>query len=133
LFRISVALLARPGCLFTFQDPLRYDSLGWKAHRFDRMAYFWWRAFQGNYWRGLKTRARRLRGRYRDDLAEDTAEYHVVRNGVDQEAIARLLEGGGLKCEIRRYWSTQSGLFQALGQTLGLVNTFAVVAEKPPP
>jgi len=131
LLRLSLGLLARPGFLYTFQDPLRYDSLGRGTYVFDRVAYFCWRAFQGDYGRGIKTRVRRLRGEYRNDLPEDTAEYHVVRRGVDQESIQRVVEAEGLKCEIRSYWSTQSCLFQSLGEALHLKNTFAVVAEKP--
>jgi SAM-dependent methyltransferase len=127
----SAAALLRPGgVLFTFQDPLRYDTLSGLTYFMDRASYFWWRLFQGNYLRGLKTRLRRLTGSYRDDLAEDTAEYHVVRNGVDQVALKQLLETAGFACSIRPYWSTQSALFQRLGERLGLANTFAIVAQK---
>ena len=130
LFRRAMPLLAERGVIFTFQDPLRYDSLGRGTLLFDRLSYFGWRLFQGNYLRGLKTRLRRLAGIYRADLEEDSAEYHVVRNGVDQEAISALFAAGGFDCQILRYWSTQSSIFQKLGHGLGLKNTFAVMAQK---
>ena len=115
---------ARRGVLFTFQDPLRYDSVRGLTYCFDRISYFAWRLFQGNYLRGLKTRIRRAKGYYRDDLPEDAAEYHVVRNGVDQAALTALLRGAGLDCSLHRYWSTQSAFFQYVGTRLHLANTF---------
>jgi SAM-dependent methyltransferase len=125
------AHLIRPGgVFFTFQDPLRYDTLGKGTYWFDRASYFCWRLFQGNYIRGIKTRLRRLRGDYRSDLTEDMTEYHVVRNGVDQESIRHLFETMGFACEIQKYWSTQSTIFQRAGAKLGLLNTFAVIATK---
>lgn len=130
LCRVSAGLIRPGGVLFTFQDPLRYDTLGSGTYWFDRLSYFAWRVFQGNYVRGIKTRLRRLSGVYRDDLAADTAEYHVVRSGIDQESIRRLLEAEGFTCEIKKYWSTQSAIFQRLGSKLGLLNTFAIIATK---
>ncbi len=62
----------------------------------------------------------------------DNAEYHVVRNGVDQDAIARWFDTEGFDCEIVSYFSTQSSLFQPIGSTLGFDNTFAVVAKRAP-
>lgn len=130
LCRRAVPLLRPGGVLFTFQDPLRYDTLSRATYLFDRAAYFWWRLFQGNYLQGLKTRLRRLTGTYRDDLAADVAEYHVVRNGVDQLALKQLFEAAGFDCSIRAYWSTQSSICQRLGQGFGLTNTFGVIAQK---
>jgi 2-polyprenyl-3-methyl-5-hydroxy-6-metoxy-1,4-benzoquinol methylase len=132
LCQLSIGLLERPGIFFTFQDPLRYDTLPSKTRLMDRASYFGWRCFRGNYVRGIKTRLRRLRGVYREDIAEDVTEFHVVRNGVDQEAIQQLFERHGFKCEVHPYWSTQSGLFQAMGEKLNLHNTFAVVATSLP-
>jgi 2-polyprenyl-3-methyl-5-hydroxy-6-metoxy-1,4-benzoquinol methylase len=131
LCRRAIPLLAPGGVFFTVQDPLRYDTLSRPTYVFDRVSYFGWRSLQGDYIRGIKTRFRRLFGIYRDDLAADTAEYHVVRNGVDHLAIKQLFENAGLRCEIRPYWSTQSGLFQRLGDRLKLNNTFAVIAHRP--
>ena len=130
LCRMSAGLIRPGGVFFTFQDPLRYDTLSQGTYWFDRSSYFAWRLFQGNYIRGLKTRLRRLTGTYSPDLSEDTTEYHVVRNGVDQVSIQQLFEAEGFTCEIQRYWSTQSTLFQHLGTRLGLLNTFLVIASR---
>ena len=59
---------------------------------------------------------------------EDSAEYHVVRQGVDQDAIVRRLEPWYSSVELRRYWSTQAGVLHRLGQRAGLENTFAIEA-----
>jgi ubiquinone/menaquinone biosynthesis C-methylase UbiE len=133
LCRRAIPLLAPEGMFLTIQDPLRYDTLSRATYFFDRISYFGWRILQGGYTRGIKTRYRRLLGVYRDDLPEDTAEYHVVRNGVDQLAIRDLFQDAGMECEIRPYWSTQSTLFQKLGEGMKLNNTFAVVARRRQP
>jgi len=130
LCRLSIPLIRPGGAFFIFQDPLRYDTLGRGTYRFERLSYFGWRLFQGNYLRGIKTRLRRLRGTLREDLAEDMAEYHVVRNGVDHEAIQKLFEAEGFTCELQKYWSTQSAVFQRLGTKLGLANTFSFIAVR---
>jgi 2-polyprenyl-3-methyl-5-hydroxy-6-metoxy-1,4-benzoquinol methylase len=132
LCRRALKLLAPGGIFFTLQDPLRYDTLSRSTYFFDRISYFGWRSTQGDYVRGLKTRCRRLMGVYRDDLAADTAEYHVVRNGVDQIALKKLFEKAGLRCEIRPYWSTQSTVFQKLGDRMHVRNTFGLIAQRPP-
>lgn len=129
LCRRSIPLLAPGGVFFTIQDPLRYDTLSKSTYLFDRVSYFGWRILQGDYARGIQTRCRRLFGIYRNDLAADTAEYHVVRNGVDQIAIRDLFLKSGFDCEIRPYWSTQSTFFQNWGHRLHLKNTFAIIAQ----
>jgi 2-polyprenyl-3-methyl-5-hydroxy-6-metoxy-1,4-benzoquinol methylase len=131
LCRRALRLLSPDGIFFTLQDPLRYDTLSRSTYFFDRISYFGWRSTQGDYVRGLKTRCRRLMGVYRDDLPADTAEYHVVRSGVDQVALKELFEKAGLRCEIRPYWSTQSTLFQKLGDRFHMNNTFGLIAQRP--
>ena len=130
LCRMSAGLIRPGGTFFTFQDPLRYDTLDKGTYWFNRTSYFTWRLFQGNYVRGIKTRLRRLSGTYHNDLAEDMIEYHVVRNGVDQESIQKLFEAEEFTCEIQKYWSTQSTIFHRVGTKLGLSNTFAVIATR---
>jgi 2-polyprenyl-3-methyl-5-hydroxy-6-metoxy-1,4-benzoquinol methylase len=132
LCRLASRLIRKGGLFFTFQDPLRYDTLARRARVMERIGYFWWRMFQGNYVRGLNTRLRRLFGVYRPNLAEDTAEFHVVRQGVDQIALKRLFESEGFECEIHPYWSTHSRLFQRWGKRLGIVSYFAFVAARKP-
>ena len=88
------------------------------------------RAFKGDLIGGAKRRFRRARGIYLENSSHDNAEYHVTRNGVDQDAIVHLLRLEGFDCELIRYCSTQSSLFQWLGSVLRIENTFCVIAQK---
>lgn len=126
----AATLLPVHGQLFTFQDPLRYDSAGRFTMMFTNLAYFSWRIGQGDVLEGIKRRFRRSRGVYLADSIYDNSDYHVTRNGVDQEAICRLLKEQGFNCDIVSYFSTQSRLFQIIGTMLGLKNTFALVARR---
>jgi SAM-dependent methyltransferase len=118
------------GRFFSFQDPLRYDTLPPASHAFSAASYFAWRVFQGNLGQGLRTRIRRLRGAYVAGSIEDDAEYHVTRNGVDQDAIANRLEAHAFEVEVRRYFSTQSAVLQWLGTRARVENTFSIVARR---
>jgi SAM-dependent methyltransferase len=126
----ALGLLAPNGQFFSFQDPLRYDSLGKAATVFNNMAYLSWRIFRGDVIGGLKRRLRRSRGVYLEEAVEDQTEYHAVRGGLDHDAIAALFGEHGYDCVIFPYYSTQSRLFQPLGTMLGIKNTFAVIARK---
>lgn len=130
MIRKSIPMLNPKGQFFSFQDPLRYDSLGKPARLFSTSAYFYWRLFQGDILGGLKRRIRRSRGIYLEDSIYDNAEYHVTRNGVDQDAICDLFDENGFVCDIVTYFSTQSRVFQPLGTWLGVKNTFAIRAQK---
>ena len=121
-------LVSEGGAILTVQDPLYYPRMSRTAHVADRAAYFAWRVFQGNFGRGLATRFRRLRGVYRDSEPSDLVEYHVVRDGVDEEAIARTLRVPFNDVEIFRYWSTQAPLLQRAGDRTRFVTTFGVEA-----
>ena len=130
MIREAITLLTPWGQFFSFQDPLRYDSVGKFTMIFSTLAYFSWRVFKGDVVGGFKRRLRRMRGIYLEDSIHDNAEYHVTRNGVDQDAICRLFEDCGFDCNIVRYFSTQSRLFQPIGSALVLKNTFAVIARR---
>lgn len=123
-------ILTPHGQFFSFQDPLRYDSLGKLELLYSNLSYMWWRIFKGDLIGGLQRRLRRSRGVYLQDCEHDNAEFHVTRNGVDQDAISRLFLANGFECEIRSYFSTQNCFFQLVGEWLGINNTFAVVAIK---
>jgi SAM-dependent methyltransferase len=129
LLKRSADRVERGGSLLTFQDPLRYDRLRFPNHLLDRAAYFAWRAGQGNLRRGLKTRLRRLRGVYSEAEVVDFEDYHVVRAGVDSEAIADLLRPGFETVELVSYWSTYSRALQSLGERLHLVSSFGILAS----
>jgi SAM-dependent methyltransferase len=128
LLEAAVAAVAPGGCLLTFQDPLRYDRLPGVDHAADRAAYFAWRLAQGNLRQGMRTRLRRLRGRYDASEAADYEEYHVVRNGVDSEVILGRLASRFAEVREVRYWATQAAPWQTLGERLGLRNCFGILA-----
>lgn len=127
LDRLS-GLIAPGGGIFTVQDPLFYPRMSKVAHRADRAAYLTWRLFQGDYARGINTRLRRLRGVYDDTEPSDLVEYHVVRDGVDEQAIETLLQPRFKDVEIFRYWSSQAPLWQRMGARTRLETTFGVEA-----
>jgi SAM-dependent methyltransferase len=126
----AINLLTPWGQFFSFQDPLRYDSIGKPALMFSTLAYLSWRVPKGDVIGGLERRLRRMRGIYLEDSIPDNAEYHVTRNGVDQDAIGRFLESQNFDCNILRYFSTQSRLLQSIGVALGVRNTFSVIAQR---
>ena len=116
------------GALVTFQDPLWYPTLR-RADRFlSQVAYLWWRLGQGNYMRGVRTRLRWLRGIYDERNPSDMVEYHVVRRGVNQDRVLEVLSERFRKVALIRYWSTQSSIWQRIGEAVGAKNTFGVVA-----
>lgn len=122
------SLIGPGGSIFTVQDPTFYPRRSRLTHRADRGAYLAWRLFQGDYGRGLRTRLRRLRGVYDEHEPSDLVEYHVVRDGVDEEAIRRLLASRFAGVDVFTYWSTQAPVLQRLGERIGLVSNFGVQA-----
>lgn len=81
--------LAPGGTLLTLQDPLWYPSLPPGVHSASEAMYLSWRVTRGGLLRGLASRTRRLRNDLRPDEPADMVEYHVVRDGVDQDSIER--------------------------------------------
>jgi SAM-dependent methyltransferase len=130
MIREAVTVLGPYGQFFSFQDPLRYDTIRRIAATFSKLAYFSWRILKGDVIGGLKRRVRRARGIYLEGSVADNAEYHAIRNGVDQDAICRLFREEDFDCNIVSYFSTQSRLFQAIGNIIGVKNTFALIAQK---
>lgn len=118
------------GTLLTFQDPLWYASLRPGVRRASDAMYLSWRVTRGNLLRGLASRGRRMRNDLNVDEPSDMVEYHVVRHGVDQDAIARLLRPRFASCEVTQYWSTHASIWQRAGERLDLRNTFAVRARE---
>ncbi len=124
-----LSLVATGGTVFTVADPLYYPRMSSVAHRVDRAAYLSWRLFQGDYGRGLATRLRRLRGVYDDDQPSDLVEYHVVREGVDEEAIAEILTPHFGHVEVFRYWASQAPTWQRLGDRTPMLTDFGIEAS----
>ena len=129
VIRQAMERLTPNGQFLSFHDPLRYDRLGWFTRGFSELSYLSWRVLQGDLWGGLQRRHRRHCG-LNDNAPLDQAEYHVVRGGVDADAIVALLASAGFECQIIRYFSSQSRLFQPVGQALGVKNTFGIVARR---
>lgn len=130
LIKEALTMLKPHGQFFSFQDPLRYDTVGRFTVLFSQLSYASWRVFKGDVLGGIKRRLRRSRGIYLPDSMHDNAEYHVTRNGVDQDAIQRLFIEAGFDCVIKSYFSTQSRFFQPLGTVLGVKNTFGLIARQ---
>jgi 2-polyprenyl-3-methyl-5-hydroxy-6-metoxy-1,4-benzoquinol methylase len=121
--------LSAGGGFVSVQDPLRYDTMPSIAHRLDRAAYLLWRLGRGNRLSGLISLKNRLTRRLDPSRPGDMVEYHVVRNGVDENALWETLKKSFGELRLLPYWSNQSRLAQRLGRRLGLVNQFALVAE----
>jgi 2-polyprenyl-3-methyl-5-hydroxy-6-metoxy-1,4-benzoquinol methylase len=121
--------LSDGGGFVSVQDPLRYDTMSSIAHRFDRAAYLIWRLRHGRRWSGLISLKNRVTGRLDPSRPGDMVEYHVVRNGVDENALWEMLKKSFGELRLLPYWSNQSRLAQRLGRRLGLVNHFALIAE----
>jgi SAM-dependent methyltransferase len=127
--RDAVAHLEPGGTLLAFQDPLHHPSRTGRNLRADRAAFLAWRIGQGHLRRGLATQMRRLRGKYDETNPGDMVEYHVVRQGVDQDAIVCQLEPDFDEVTLTSYWSTPSSLLQRLGDRWAQPNTFGIVAS----
>jgi SAM-dependent methyltransferase len=133
LIRQATPLLAPHGVFFSFQDPLRYDSVGLPTRMLTDTAYFFWRlslGSKGDVLAGVRRRMRRRSGVYLENCYQDNAEYHVVRNGVDQNAIAELFKSLEYGCRVVTYFSSQNSVFQPVGTVLGMKNTFSVIAQR---
>jgi len=122
--------LSSHGQFFSFQDPLLYSSQSRLERLFDKGAYAFWRLGRDDVWNGLWRRWRRARGIFSPDSTFDNAEFHVLRAGVDQVAIADLFSKAGFDSKIISYFSTQNRTFQSIGTYLGMKNTFAFVAVR---
>jgi SAM-dependent methyltransferase len=126
----AASLVAPGGVFFTFQDPIRFSSLGVPVRLFTGIAYFAWRILKPDVIRGLARRARRTFGIYDPESPEDNAEYHAVRDGLNEVELADRLRQIGLQVQIFRYFSTQNSAFQQLGDRLGIANTFALIGHR---
>lgn len=121
--------VAPGGAFLSFQDPLWYPRRSAWSLGLDRGSYFCWRMLQGDFRRGLGTRIRRMRGAYDEANPSDMVEYHVVRQGVDEEAIHGCLTASFSVVDIERYWSTQSCLLQAVGERYFPASNFGILAR----
>lgn len=121
----------RPGAaVLILQDPLWYPRLPRGVHLLDRTGYLAWRLFQGNLKQGLASLFRRVSHQMREDRPGDMVEYHVLRQGVDEEALVSVLEEHFEDVNLYTYWSNQLPLGQTIGRRSGLANSFGVHARR---
>ena len=117
------------GTFVSWQDPLWYSRLTRRTRLASRSAYLLWRVGQGDLARGFKTQFRRMRGVLDETQVSDMSEYHVVRQGVDEQALASLLRARYSETRLTTYWSTQAGPLQHAGERLGMTGTFSIVSR----
>lgn len=121
--------LLRPGgALAAYQDPNWYPRRRRLDNLADRGAYYAWRVTRGSLLSGARTQLRRMRCGLDGSLPADITEYHVLRQGVDELALADLLRADFGHVELFRYWSTQAAPLQRLGEKLRWRNTFGIEA-----
>lgn len=122
--------LAPGGTLLTFQDPLWYPSMRRGVRALHTVAYLGWRSTQRrDYISGIRSRLRRTAGRLDPDNPSDMVEYHVVRKGVNHHEIAKVFAPHFESFTVIPYWSTLSRPAQRVGERLGFVSDFAIVAH----
>ncbi|MCU1656194.1 MAG: Methyltransferase type 12 [Pseudonocardiales bacterium] len=126
--RRVIDIIEPGGSFASFQDPLYYPRRTWAGVKADRVLYLGWRIHQGNWRHGFATQLRRFRGVLDDENPSDLVEYHVVRNGVDEQGLTELLRSSFGDVELWRYFSTQGRWLQAWGQRLGVPTTFGLIA-----
>ncbi|MEG9224965.1 class I SAM-dependent methyltransferase [Aeromicrobium sp. Sec7.5] len=125
-----VPLVEPGGFFYSAQDPTYYPRRKRRTHVAQRGTYFLWRLAQGNYRRGLATRIRRLKGEWTETETSDLVEYHVVRDGVDEQSLETELRQHFEDVELFTYWSTQSPFFQkALGR-MDLPSEFGLIGRR---
>jgi SAM-dependent methyltransferase len=123
-----VARTSPGGAFVSFQDPLWYPRRTRRSCFAERCAYLSWRLTQGSFRRGLATSIRRTRGVYDESNPSDMVEYHVVRDGVDEQALFDFLQGEFDEVRVYPYWSSQGSIAQSIGHRLCAPNTFAIIA-----
>ena len=70
-----------------------------------------------------------MRGTFDETNPSDMVEYHVVRNGVDEEAVLSFTHGAFAEVALIQYWSSQLRVAQRFGERLGLHSSFGMVAH----
>lgn len=126
--RFADELIEPAGHFFSYQDPIWYPRQRRLTRVIDRTAYLAWRLGRGELRNGFKTQVRRIRGVLDETNPSDMVEYHVVRQGVDEETLRGTLEERFESVTLDAYWSTQSPMLQLFGQRLHLKSTFGLIA-----
>jgi SAM-dependent methyltransferase len=120
--------IAGAGTLLALEEPLWYPRVGTLTRTFDRGAYLVWRLRQGRVRQGLTSMRRRLRGIQLEADPGKIVYYHVVRQGVDEEAVRSFLAQRFERVEAFRYWSNHLAAARRPAELMGLMNTFGIRA-----
>jgi SAM-dependent methyltransferase len=123
-----MARLAPGGAALLLEEPLWYPRVGRVTRLADRGSYLAWRTGQGEIRSGLASMWRRARRIPLEAVPGEIVYYHVVRNGVDEQAVAAMLASWFDRVELSSYWSNHLALSRPLAETLRLVNTFGMRA-----
>jgi hypothetical protein len=70
-----------------------------------------------------------MRGIFDGTNPSDMVEYHVVREGVDEEAVLSLARERFAESALIPYWSSHLNITQNLGERLGLLSSFGLAAR----
>lgn len=127
--RRAADLLAPGGVFASFQDPTWYPRRSTASLRADRLLFLAWRIRQGRVRQGLATQLRRFRNTLDETKSGDMVEYHVVRQGVDEDKLVSVLQPLFADVELWRYFSTQGRWMQVLGRATMRPQTFALIAR----
>ena len=123
-----VELVDPGGAFVSVADPLYYPRRSPVSLSVDRGAYLLWRLGRGERVAGTRSLIRRVRGRFDETNPRDMIEYHVLRQGCDEQALAEVLRQGFSTVDLLPYWSTPSRWLQQVGDRLGAASSFALVA-----
>lgn len=122
-------LIEDGGAFASFQDPSWYPRRTPLSVRLDRLMYLAWRISKGqNIGRGIATQLRRFRGVLDESNPSDMVEYHLMRNGVDEQALVGVLEPRFDNVRLWEYFSTQGRWMQQLGARVRSPQTFGLIA-----
>lgn len=116
--------------LMSFQDPTWYPRMPLWHRAIAQACFVPWRLTQGDIAQGASSMYRRLRNQRDLSRVSDMSEYHVVRQGVDEEGIRDVLSVSFTEVDVLKYWSTQSAKMQELGWNRFPSNTFGVIARR---
>lgn len=125
--KLAFERIKKGGTFLSWQDPLYYPRRSRANLALEKVAYFAWRLTQGNLLVGLKTRLRRLRGTYDESNPSDMVEYHVVRDGVDEESIIGTASDYFETSQLTTYFSTYFGFLMWLDRSPAAHTSFRLL------
>lgn len=125
----AISVLNRRSVVLSFQDPLRYDTVPRATRLATLFFYYLWRLTKGDLIAGMERFFRRKQGRF-DDSVADNVEYHVLRNGVDHNALREQLSKAGFDVDLRPYFSGETATAVAVGRLLRMKNQFGMLARR---